>query len=257
MLVLTQMAVGALAFDVALRASGSARFGWMGSAIAAATGVLALLASTLHLGRPLYAFRAVLGISHSWLSREIVAFTAFAAAAPIYALTGSLAVGLGALVAGMSGVACSVMLYAVTRRTWWRPLRSTTTFVLSGAITGGTATCAWLAATGATGIVRMIGLLVAAAAVIKLVADLSVLRHRRAGGTTDLSRAALLLRRDLWDGFQLRLLLLSVGGAFLPVTVRHPVALVVATSLVVSAELIERNHFFMVAVAPRMPGELT
>ena len=34
-----------------------------------------------HLGRPLYAFRAVLGLRHSWLSREIVAFGAFAGSA--------------------------------------------------------------------------------------------------------------------------------------------------------------------------------
>ena len=257
MLVLTQMAVGALAFDVALRATGSERVGWLGSAIAAATGLLALLASTLHLGRPLYAFRAVLGVSHSWLSREIVAFAAFAAAAPLYALTGSLAVGVVALVAGIGGVTCSVMLYAVTKRTWWRPLRSTATFVLSGTITGGTATCAWLAATGATDIGRTIGLLVAAATVVKLVADVSVLRHGRTGGTTDLSRAALLLRRDLWERFQVRILLLAVGGALIPAIAQHPAALTLATFLVVGAELIERNHFFMVAVAPRMPGELT
>ena len=86
---------------------------------------------------------------------------------------------------------------------------------------------------------------------------MSVLRHVSAGGSTDLSRAALLLRRDLWDGFQLRVLLLATGGALVPGAIRHPAALVVATVVVVVAELVERNHFFMVAVAPRMPGELT
>ena len=35
----------------------------------------------LHLGRPQYAYRAVIGLRHSWLSREIVAFGLFAVAA--------------------------------------------------------------------------------------------------------------------------------------------------------------------------------
>ena len=50
-----------------------------------ALGLLALAASTLHLGRPLYAFRAMLGLRHSWLSREIVAFGLFATLATAYA----------------------------------------------------------------------------------------------------------------------------------------------------------------------------
>jgi len=37
-------------------------------------GLVALGASVLHLGRPQYAFRAILGLTHSWLSREIVGF---------------------------------------------------------------------------------------------------------------------------------------------------------------------------------------
>ncbi len=48
-------------------------------------GLLALAASVFHLGRPQYAYRAVLGLRHSWLSREIVAFGAFAGAAILYA----------------------------------------------------------------------------------------------------------------------------------------------------------------------------
>ncbi len=49
-------------------------------------GLLALVASVFHLGRPLYAFRAVLGLRHSWLSREIVAFGLFAGLATAYSM---------------------------------------------------------------------------------------------------------------------------------------------------------------------------
>ena len=41
-------------------------------------GMLGLISSVQHLGRPLFAFRSILGIRRSWLSREIVAFGVFA-----------------------------------------------------------------------------------------------------------------------------------------------------------------------------------
>ena len=50
-----------------------------------ALGMLGMGASLFHLGRPLYAFRAFIGIFTSWLSREIVCFGAFAGLASLYA----------------------------------------------------------------------------------------------------------------------------------------------------------------------------
>ena len=44
-------------------------------------GLFALGSSILHLGRPQYAFRAVLGLKTSWLSREILSFGLFAGTA--------------------------------------------------------------------------------------------------------------------------------------------------------------------------------
>ena len=89
MLVLTQLSVGTVLAElvlkefVSLSISGplSLTHRW----VALATGLLALGVSVLHLGRPLYAFRAVLGFRTSWLSREIVAFGLFAFCAVIYA----------------------------------------------------------------------------------------------------------------------------------------------------------------------------
>src|SRR6185295_17748268 len=84
------------------------------------------------LGRPLYAFRAVIGLRTSWMSREIVAFGGFAMLAIAYAASLFLppASGpgfaaardvLGWIVAalGVVGVACSVMIYHATRKAWW------------------------------------------------------------------------------------------------------------------------------------------
>ena len=47
-------------------------------------GLLGLIAAVGHLGRPLYAFRALIGLRTSWLSREILAFGLFAAFATAY-----------------------------------------------------------------------------------------------------------------------------------------------------------------------------
>jgi DMSO reductase anchor subunit len=49
------------------------------------TACIALSASVLHLGRPQFAWKAVIGLRHSWLSREIVAFGVFALLASLYA----------------------------------------------------------------------------------------------------------------------------------------------------------------------------
>ena len=48
-------------------------------------GGLALAASTLHLGRPVHAYRALKMWRRSWLSREVLLFTAFSVVACVYA----------------------------------------------------------------------------------------------------------------------------------------------------------------------------
>ncbi|MGI8758456.1 MAG: DmsC/YnfH family molybdoenzyme membrane anchor subunit, partial [Acidimicrobiales bacterium] len=151
MLVLTQLAVGASVVDVVARVLTPER---MVDAVRPATavvtvavGVLALAASVCHLGRPAYAFRAVLGIKRSWLSREIVAFAVFAMLAIVHGgavLVGTgggreTVLGMAAALAGVAGVACSAMVYAVTRRAWWALPRTTAKFAL-GSLSMGAAT---------------------------------------------------------------------------------------------------------------------
>jgi Fe-S-cluster-containing dehydrogenase component len=89
MLVLTQLSVGAFTVGMildSLLVDGSAN-SWrsLHATSSLAFGLLALSASLLHLGRPWLAFRAVLGLRHSWLSREILAFGLFAKLAMAYA----------------------------------------------------------------------------------------------------------------------------------------------------------------------------
>ncbi|MEO7319187.1 MAG: DmsC/YnfH family molybdoenzyme membrane anchor subunit, partial [Chthoniobacteraceae bacterium] len=131
MLVLTQIAAGisiaasVLAFaNPQLFAATKAPLSIAGFAILQ----LGLAVSVLHLGRPLGAWRAFLGLRTSWMSREIFAFGAFAGAASgfvgssVWAPIAFLAAPFAHLttVLAIVGVACSAMIYIDTRRAFWR-----------------------------------------------------------------------------------------------------------------------------------------
>lgn len=131
MLVLTQLAVGAFMADILVRSAGPFH-----TLVAVAAVVVALAASTLHLGRPQYAYRAVIGLRHSWLSREVVAFGAFTALGSLHALAPSPALGLAASACGLFGVTCSVLIYTSTHR--WRPSAVVARFGIT-TVTGGIA----------------------------------------------------------------------------------------------------------------------
>jgi formate dehydrogenase iron-sulfur subunit len=244
MLVLTQLSVGAFVVD--LLAPGSSRWG---SAIALFTGLLALGASVLHLGRPQYAWRAVIGLRHSWLSREVVAFGVFAAAAAPYALFHSEILGYAVAASGLAGVACSIQLYARTGRRWWRASATTVRFGLSTTVSG-------LALVLLSSGERPLAWGLVAATVVKLLWELSVLRHH-GRGDGDLAKTAQLLLGDLRGQLLTRVGLGVAGGVLVPSLVLAGVPIAVAAAgvvLVVAAELIERRLFFTGVAAPRMPG---
>jgi Fe-S-cluster-containing dehydrogenase component/DMSO reductase anchor subunit len=89
----------------------------------AATGltflVSGLTASIFHLGRPLGAWRAFLGLRRSWMSREIIAFLFFTlTAGATIAFQIPIIAGATALL-GLLSVFCSGMIYVDTRRRSW------------------------------------------------------------------------------------------------------------------------------------------
>jgi formate dehydrogenase iron-sulfur subunit len=253
MLVLTQLSVGAFLVDLLLPGTTSR----LSAVLALATGLLALGASVLHLGRPRLAWRAVLGVRHSWLSREAMAFGTFAGLAVPYAALawsspGSPLLGaLGGLVAltGVLGVACSVLLYARTRRTWWRAPATSLRFGLTTVVCG-------LAAVLCTSGDRRLATLLVLAGATKLLWEASVLRHLR-GGDADLRRTALLLTGALAAPARWRAVAGGVGSVALPAAVAlgAPLAIaLIAFPLVLGGELLERRLFFTAVVGPRMPG---
>jgi formate dehydrogenase iron-sulfur subunit len=291
MLVLTQLSVGAFVVDLLLRATGegadAARLLPSNAVVALAAGALAIGASVLHLGRPAYAFRAVLGVRRSWLSREIVAFGAFASAATAYA--GAVFVGPGAdapvatvlaavtALVGAAGVTCSALIYAVTRRHWWRAAVTGPKFALTGAACGAATVLATslvsAAVLGGSGAVstavdigRTLAVVVMLATAAKLLLEASVLRHRHRGGDERLRGTAVLLTRDLRTASSWRFTLGAGGGLLAPGallvalagTPHEPVwsagLAVVGLMALVAGELVERSQFFTAVTPPRMPG---
>lgn len=132
MLVLTQASAGAFALDVVLGQGRSTLV------VALVLALVGLTASILHLGRPERAWRALGGIRHSWLSREVAALGLFAALATGAVVTGWHALAVAAAVGGLVGVASSGMLYVVTRRPSWGASLTGVRFAL-GSLVGGAA----------------------------------------------------------------------------------------------------------------------
>lgn len=286
MLVLTQLSVGAFATGRIL----SAVFGEAAlrsvvrgnAAVALGLGLLALGASLFHLGRPQYAFRALIGLRHSWLSREILAFSLFAGAATLFAAGEAFLPGLegtllriveDAVVAiGVIAVLCSVMIYVRTRREFWSFGNTASRFLLTGAILGLatywltlSSTAAPITGTEAVNVTRTVVLSVMAFSAAKLLLEASLFRWLWSPHTTSWKRAAALHVGPLGEVTLARFACGLLGGVFLPLlalqlaaTDAQPLVkfLVVAASVLalLAGEFLERYLFFAAAAGPRMPG---
>jgi Fe-S-cluster-containing dehydrogenase component/DMSO reductase anchor subunit len=272
MLVLTQVAVGMLATSALLGSLD--RIGPDGARLLArvglVTGLVALAASVLHLGRPLLAWRAVLGLRRSWLSREIVAFGAFATAGT--AAWASSALGLpvpvtaaawsAATTAGLAGVACSARLYAVTGRAWWRTGLTAARFGATATAGGALGTAAVLAVADPSGTAGAIGPLVAigvGAVAASVVVALAPLHRGARGRDPALAGTARLLGGPLRGRLTARLAAAALAATAALLTlaaagVAHRALVVVAAVAALAGEHQERRLFFLGSVAPRMPG---
>lgn len=291
MLVLTQMSVGAMVVQQVM--AGVAL--WKGYPVPATVlavqlvatliaGLIGMNASLLHLGRPQYAFRALLGLRTSWLSREILTIGLYAGAAsaatgvaclpylpfvgqwasllPSFAASGSIA---GAVFMGLVGVFCSTMIYVDTHRQFWK-------FAIAAPKFFGTALVLGIASTLAVGAVASAGLHAPVAATVgralcvalivatvaKLTFECRILVHLGNGEQTPLKGTAQLLMGVLRGIFSARLALGTIGGVALPMAMIVGVPTIfaapVAVVLLLGGELLERYLFFSAVVAPKMPG---
>lgn len=292
MLVATQVSVGMLVVERL-----AAGIGWiMGNPMPAdvtrwntlaalVVGGAGLNIAPLHLGQPLRAWRVFLGLRTSWLSREAVLLgkymglltLALAAMwlsqfpdwipAAVLSFIPSWASGvslLGAIAFGLAGVFSSAMIYIVTQRRLWRPVR---TFVRFGgsAVVGGLAVSAAVFAVGGT---ASIALLVFAGVLsaMKFAWEWNI--HLKSSDDLACSldtRSQRLVNEDLRP---LRLarctaaILSAITAAFAIVAAvaEAPVTMSVAICLfaasVVLGECAERLLYFSSVVYDRMPGTL-
>jgi Fe-S-cluster-containing dehydrogenase component/DMSO reductase anchor subunit len=284
MLVLTQLSVGAFCVDAVasqwLAPETLARLLPAHSVVALLVGLAALGASVFHLGRPLYAFRALLGLRSSWVSREILAFGLFAglafgqAASSCLPVVGRLigdraqtALQGGVAIAGLAGIACSIFVYHATRRAFWSVHGVAFKFLGTAVLLGLATTIVTFRASSAAlhdgqsvdHFVGVISRLLAGASALKLLGEAAFLRHVRDRRYGDAKRSALLMTRDLRAYTVARFAALVVGGTLMPLchVADGSIALALAaTSLVLLAvgELLERTLFFAAAASPGMPG---
>jgi Fe-S-cluster-containing dehydrogenase component/DMSO reductase anchor subunit len=253
MLTLTQAAIGVF-IGARLLPDGDAARG-IAAALGVSGAVAGLAAAIFHLGRPRWAFRAVLGLRTSWLSREIVAmsvFVALAASAVAADLLGASASGLlgdlGA-VAGIAALYCSAMVYRDTPRPHWARPSTQALFFLTSAASGGLLV---LLAHGlaASHPPLAVAVIAAAALVAKLVFEVM----DRARLAPDSSRR--LLAGQLQPLWRARLACAALCFALLvaAATTTHAASsTVLAGAAWLLGDGIERHLFFRAAVAPRMP----
>lgn len=281
MLVLTQLAAGGFLLDLLARLAGSAD-GVCGAAYlqaCLALGILGLGASLAHLGRPQYAYRAILGLRHSWLSREVVALGTFAKAAGAYVAAETLfpdrlaspgwlrPASLAAVAAlGAAGVGCSVMVYHAVRRRHWHASIAGWKFAGTAAVLGLATAVACLACSSASpaGKLAIAAGTLATAIAAKLAFEARDLRGDRGDGP--LGQAAWLLRGPLRSLVAARLALGVAGGLVLPtaafaaawggVPIVAAAAGVLTLAAATAGELVERHLFFVASPKPRMPGGL-
>ena len=119
MTVLTQLSVGAFATIWLLQMFGQQARLNIAALVSLMVGGLALGASTMHLGRPIHAYRALKMWKRSWLSREVLLFGCFSQISFLYAgllwltFPGSKVVGALTSFAGIAGVTASACIYLV------------------------------------------------------------------------------------------------------------------------------------------------
>ena len=241
MLTLTQLSVGAFCFLTLLAAARP-----IAAVAALLVAFIALGASTLHLGRPVYAYRALKMWRRSWLSREVLLFSLFAGSATAFAgasLPGFPAwianyTGIPTMLLGLAGITASAFIYLVPARPSWNNWQTIADFHLTALVLGPT----FLRALG----VDVPPVVIATFASLQLMNQLLKLLRLMRSDEFELQASARLLSQDLDKVLIARLTLLVLGGIVLTMAGFPKLAFLAA----LPGELAGRYLFF-VSVVPR------
>lgn len=297
MLVLTQLSVGTYWFNWVIEtffSNASENLKIMHATVAFFSGILAFASSTLHLGRPQYAFRSFLGIGTSWMSREIAVFGIFAAFSFFYTIQSAwifipfvndyplflkisdllnhVPINAIVLTAGTVGVFCSAMIYHSTKRIIWDIKTTGFQFLTSLLLLGLSSVIFSLSIYRLVThqIISDISLytflfeFLGAVAVVKITYDISLTLKQNLNPS---GRSASLLRTGLADVLVMRFFFGVVGGIILPV-----IALILIDNMAdrieltlfivgflpllfnIIADILGRYLFFTASVPNKMPG---
>jgi formate dehydrogenase iron-sulfur subunit len=252
MTVLTQLSVGAFTAIWLLQVLGSQSHR-AAALVALMAAVIALAASTLHLGRPIHALRALKMWRRSWLSREVLFFSLFALAATAYSAALWFCVRdtswLGALTAvlGTCGVAASARLYLVPGRPAWNSPLTLAEFGSTAALLGG---CGAHILTGGAAGARSAVLWALVFAVTTAALKLTRLARAR---VHELHGSWQLLRTTFSNHLVIRIALASAGLVLLPFPGAR-IRLAIA-ALMIAGEFIGRYLFFVTVIPTNMASE--
>jgi formate dehydrogenase iron-sulfur subunit len=264
MLVLTQLSAGGFLINLMLAPfSGEQAPSRMLNIVSALFAMCGLVASIFHLGRPLQAWRAFLGLKRSWLSREIVVLGSFGVVATLILAAEvcsffnlptprMLPLVAAASLSGLAGVFASAMVYHDTHREFWNWKRTFPRFFGTSLVLG-----AALATAFTHSVVPVVVLLISSTA--KLLSELSILRHYTDSPKTALHRTAWLLRQKLTQPFLFRNITLPLFGILTPALLLllgkpHETFGLVLFTVLLGSELAERYLFFRSVAQPKMPG---
>ncbi len=249
MMVFTQLSVGAFAAIWLLQLAGAFTQLRIAALTSLLVAMLALGASTLHLGRPVYAYRALKMWRRSWLSREVALFSGFSAIACLYAAAlwmqwpGGAAIGAATLAFGFGGVTASACIYRVPSRPAWNTPLTLVQFNLTALTLGPL----FAAAVGA-GAGRLLTVAAAIAAGSQLVV-LATKFFNLSGSDSIEQRASSKLLATTFRGHLIaRGVLLALGAIALPLFTSQPAVTWTAFALAVASETIGRYLFFVSAV---------
>lgn len=244
---LTQLSVGALTAIWLLHTFGLGIHS-RGSLMALVVALVALCASTFHLGRPIHAARALRMWRRSWLSREVLLFTIFALTAAAYSgsllfrLPHAFSLGIATVLLGIGGVGASARLYLAPGRPAWNSAFTLAEFFLTTLLMGSTSA---LVLGGATVQAQRLLALSALLCVLAIISKLLWLGTSRVHELT----ASWQLHKMLLSGrLALRLIALLVGCGMMCTTTSQWVR-ICAGLLVFAGECIGRYLFF-VSVVP-------
>ena len=239
MTTMMQAVAGALAF-LSIHTAPSA----MSLATLLTITAVALGTSSMHLGRPAYAWRALRMWRRSWLSREVLLFTAFFALLAV-STTNSLLIAIPSVMLSLSRVTCvvgllatiaSACIYLVPARPSWNTPHTPIDFVLTAAMLGSTfSACFGQAHVFSTAVI-------ASAWVANHV--LRIYRLRTSTTFEDRASYSLLTSNDLLPLSLLALLAVALG--LIALATGHAVSAVLLTW---TATLLAR-HLFFVSVVP-------